>query len=50
MDEAEYCRRISFMHDGRIIEIGEPQALIQKYNQTELQETFIHLITNTDRT
>jgi len=50
MDEAEYCRRISVMHDGRIIEIGEPQALIQKYNQTDLQETFIHLITNTDRT
>ena len=50
MDEAEYCRRISVMHDGRIIEIGEPQALIGKYNQTDLQETFIHLITHFDRT
>jgi ABC-2 type transport system ATP-binding protein len=50
MDEAEYCRRISVMHDGRIIEVGEPQSLIRKYNQTDLQETFIHLITNFYRT
>ena len=50
MDEAEYCRRISVMHDGRIIEIGEPQALIRKYDRTDLQETFIHLITSVDQT
>jgi len=50
MDEAEYCRRISVMHDGRIIEIGEPQTLIRKYDQTDLQETFIHLITSVDQT
>jgi drug efflux transport system ATP-binding protein len=49
MDEAEYCRRISVMHDGRIIEVGEPQALIRKYGKTDLQETFIDLITNVDR-
>ncbi len=49
MDEAEYCRRISIMHNGRIVEIGEPQALIRKYEQTGLQDTFIHLITEADR-
>jgi ABC-2 type transport system ATP-binding protein len=46
MDEAEFCRRISVMHDGRIVEVGEPQALIEKYDQENLQETFIHLITD----
>jgi len=44
MDEAEYCRRISIMHRGRIVEIGDPRELIKKYNQPDLQETFIKLI------
>ncbi len=44
MDEAEYCRRISIMHQGRIVEIGSPQWLIHKYGQPDLQETFIYLI------
>jgi len=46
MDEAEFCRRISIMHQGRIIEIGKPQELIDKYHQPNLRETFIHLISN----
>ncbi|HBC47255.1 MAG TPA: hypothetical protein DCZ43_09435, partial [candidate division Zixibacteria bacterium] len=44
MDEAEFCRRISIMHRGRIVEVGSPQWLIYKYGQTNLEETFIHLI------
>jgi ABC-2 type transport system ATP-binding protein len=44
MDEAEFCRRISIMHQGRIIEVGKPQNLIDKYKQPNLQETFISLI------
>lgn len=44
MDEAEFCQRISVMHRGKIIEIGNPQGLIKQYNQPSLQETFIHLI------
>jgi ABC-2 type transport system ATP-binding protein len=44
MDEAEFCRRISIMHRGKIVEIGRPQALVDKYNQPDLQETFISLI------
>jgi ABC-2 type transport system ATP-binding protein len=44
MDEAEFCRRISIMHRGRIIEIGNPQELIKKHNQPDLQELFINLI------
>jgi ABC-2 type transport system ATP-binding protein len=49
MDEAEFCRRISIMHDGRIVELGEPQELIRKHGRADLQETFIHLITNAGR-
>lgn len=44
MDEAEFCRRISIMHRGKIVEIGNPQELVKKYNQPNLQETFISLI------
>jgi len=44
MDEAEFCRRISIMHRGRIIEMGNPQELIEQYRQPDLQELFISLI------
>ncbi len=44
MDEAEFCRRISIMHRGRIIEMGNPQELIEQYHQPDLQELFISLI------
>jgi ABC-2 type transport system ATP-binding protein len=46
MDEAEFCRRISIMHRGRIVEIGSPQWLIHKYGLPNLQETFIYLISH----
>ncbi|MEW5922690.1 MAG: ABC transporter ATP-binding protein [Candidatus Zixiibacteriota bacterium] len=48
MDEAEFCRRISIMHRGKIVEIGNPQKLVAKYNQPDLQELFIKLITERD--
>ena len=44
MDEAEFCLRISIMHRGKIIEMGNPQELIKKHNQQNLQDTFIYLI------
>lgn len=44
MDEAEFCGRISIMHRGKIVELGEPRALIKKHGQPDLQETFISLI------
>lgn len=44
MDEAEYCGRISIMHKGRIIELGQPYELIQKYRTENLEELFINLI------
>jgi ABC-2 type transport system ATP-binding protein len=44
MDEAEFCRRISIMHRGKIIEIGSPRELLKKHDQPNLQELFINLI------
>jgi len=44
MDEAEFCRRVSIMHRGKIVEMGNPQELIKKHHQTDLQELFINLI------
>ena len=46
MDEAEYCGRISIMHQGKIIEMGKPFELIEKYNAKNLEEMFIDLITS----
>jgi ABC-2 type transport system ATP-binding protein len=44
MDEAEFCQRISIMHRGKLIEIGNPQELIKKYQQPTLQDLFVNLI------
>lgn len=44
MDEAEFCRRVSIMHAGKIIEVGSPQELIKKHGQSDLQNVFIRLI------
>lgn len=48
MDEAEFCGRISIMHRGEIIEVGAPRTLVSKYDQPDLQETFITLINQRD--
>ena len=44
MDEAEYCDRISIMHQGRIIELGRPQELIAQHAALNLEEMFVDLI------
>ena len=48
MDEAEFCQRISIMHNGKIIEIGAPNELMSKHRQPNLQELFINLISQTE--
>ncbi len=44
MDEAEFCRRISIIHRGRIVEMGSPREVVERHGQPDLQETFIHLM------
>jgi ABC-2 type transport system ATP-binding protein len=44
MDEAEYCNRLSIMHQGKIVELGNPTALKEKYSLPTVQDIFIHLV------
>jgi ABC-2 type transport system ATP-binding protein len=44
MDEAEFCHRISIMHLGKIIQVGNPQELIRQHRQRSLQDLFVFLI------
>jgi len=44
MDEAEYCNRLSIMHDGKIIAIGSPQQLKHRYQHETIEEVFIDLV------
>jgi ABC-2 type transport system ATP-binding protein len=44
MDEAEYCERISIMHMGKIVVMGQPRELVKSYGSLDLQEMFIDLI------
>ena len=44
MDEAEFCGRISIMHAGKLVEIGKPHELLDKYQAANLEDMFIDLI------
>ncbi|MBN2356814.1 ABC transporter ATP-binding protein [candidate division KSB1 bacterium] len=44
MEEAEYCNRLSIMHNGRIMDIGAPQTLKEKYKQSTIEDVFIQLV------
>ncbi len=46
MDEAEYCGRISIMHQGKIVECGRPLDLVDRYGSSNLEELFIDLISS----
>jgi ABC-2 type transport system ATP-binding protein len=44
MDEAEYANRLSIMQDGRIIALGSPQELKERYHQNTMEDVFIELV------
>jgi ABC-2 type transport system ATP-binding protein len=44
MDEAEFCRRISIMHRGKIVVVGRPRELVASRGLRNLQETFIDFL------
>ena len=43
MDEAEYCDRISIMVDGRIVALGTPSELKEKYAADSVDDVFVRL-------
>jgi ABC-2 type transport system ATP-binding protein len=46
MDEAEYCHRVSIMHQGRLIALDSPENLKKTYNKDNMQNVFISLLKN----
>lgn len=46
MDEAEYCNRLSIMHQGKIITIDSPRTLKDQYDKATIEEVFISLVGN----
>ena len=45
MLEVEYlCDRVAFMNDGRIIEVGRPNELKERYSAENLEEVFARLV------
>ena len=44
MDEAEYCGRISIMHQGKIVRLGTPSEIVSSDKTENLEDAFIDLI------
>jgi ABC-2 type transport system ATP-binding protein len=44
MDEAEYCNRVSIMHDGRIVAVGSPQEMKRNYRKKTMEDVFVDLV------
>ncbi len=49
MDEAEYCDRISIMHQGRMVAIGRPPDVAAEHGERNLEDAFIRLISDQGR-
>lgn len=44
IDEAEaLCERVAIIHQGRIIEMGNPHELMKKHSKNSLEDVFIHM-------
>jgi len=43
MDEAEYCDRVSIMHEGKIVALDTPKKLKEKYKVDNIFEAFIKI-------
>ena len=47
-DIEEICDRIAVMHDGRLIFVGAPAALVERYGGANLERAFLTAIGSTD--
>ncbi len=43
MDEAEYCHRVSIMHEGKIVALDSPQGLKEKYDADNIYDVFLKI-------
>ena len=50
MDEAEYCKRISVMVDGRVEALDTPANLRKEFNADSMDDVFYQLARRAQRT
>jgi len=50
MDEAEYCDRVCIMDQGRIVALGTPAELKEKYNASSIEEVFVSIARPKEKT
>jgi ABC-2 type transport system ATP-binding protein len=43
MDEAEYCDRVTILHEGRIVALDSPRQLKQQYNTKNIYDVFLKI-------
>lgn len=43
MDEAEYCNRVSIMHEGRIVALDTPKKLKESYGVDNIYDAFLKI-------
>lgn len=44
MDEAEYCNRVSIMHEGRIVALDTPSELKTQYKVDNIYDAFLKIV------
>lgn len=44
MDEAEYCNRLSIMHQAKIITIDTPRQLKKEFDKSTIEDVFVSLV------
>jgi len=44
MDEAEYCNRVSIMHEGRIVALDTPEKLKTQYDVSSIYDAFLKIV------
>ncbi len=49
LEEAEYCDRVAIMHQGQILDLDTPRALKEKYEKTNMEDVFVHVIRQHDK-
>jgi len=48
IEEARQAHLVGFMRDGRILDEGNPEELMERYKQASLEDTFLHLCRKQD--
>jgi len=44
MDEAEYCHRVTIMHEGKIVALDSPRRLKDRYDSDDIYSVFLKLV------